>query len=58
MTTLKYLKKRYPNGRLKASRDFLVYFELLTREEAKDLRELSKDGYVDIEHLAELIDAG
>ncbi len=57
MSVLNYLKRKYPNGRVKASRDYLVFMELLTRGEAKDLREHQIDGYVDIELIADIVDA-
>ena len=53
--TLSYLKEKYPSGRLKASYRQLEEVEKLNREECLQLRQHRKDGYVDIQYLADLL---
>lgn len=57
MSVLQYLKQRYPSGKIKATRDYLVAVELLTRGEAKELNDFKVNGYVDVEFVADIIDS-
>ena len=56
MNTLQYLKKKYPNGKIKASYRQLEEVEKLNRKECLELRAISVDNYIDVEDLAHLLD--
>ena len=56
MTTLKYLKGRYPNGLITCNRDFLSEHELLSEIEINKLSEHKEKGFIVVEDLAKLID--
>ncbi len=56
MSVLSYLQKRYPLGKMRATYRILEEKEHLTRSEVIYLRGLSVNGYVDLEHVADIID--
>ena len=46
---------RYPTGKIKASREYLRKHECISDREYLQLRQHRKDGYVDIQYLADLL---